>query len=105
MRPDGRDDTVVRAAPADVPFEGVGDLGLGRIRLPEEQGVGLHDHARRAVAALEGAVIDEGLLERMQAAALGQALDGQDALPSTLARGNWQERSGLPSTRTVQKPQ
>ena len=38
-----------------------------------------HDLARRAVAALEGVVVDEGLLHRVQrAVAAGQALDRRD---------------------------
>ncbi len=70
-RADRRDDAVVAAAAAERPLEGVGDLGFGRVGLAEEQGVGLEDHARRAVAALEGAVVGEGLLERVEAAVAG----------------------------------
>ena len=42
-----------------------------------------HDHAAGAIAALHGAGLEEGLLERVQLAVLLEALDGGD-----LARGD-----------------
>ena len=46
-----------------------------------------HDHAAGAIAALHGARVEEGLLERMQLAVLFEALDGGD-----LAGGDGLER-------------
>ena len=40
--------------------------------------IGAHDLARRAEAALEAVMVDEGGLHRMQRVAVGQALDGGD---------------------------
>ena len=40
---------------------------------------GAHHKTRRAIAALHGVLFDEHLLDRMQFAVLGQALDGADA--------------------------
>jgi hypothetical protein len=39
-----------------------------------------HDLSRRAIAALEGVLVDEGLLHRMQLAVLRKPLDGGDLL-------------------------
>src|SRR5207247_3459383 len=40
-----------------------------------------HDLSRRAVAALEGILVDKGLLHRMQLVALREPLDREDLLP------------------------
>ena len=62
-------------------------LARGLRRLQQER-VGVHDHAGRAVAALEAAVVDERLLERMQLAVAGEALDRRDVLAlDVLQRG------------------
>jgi hypothetical protein len=47
-----------------------------------QQGLGRHDHARRAEPALDPAVVHKGLLDGMQAARMhGQALDGLHLFP------------------------
>src|SRR3954454_4288233 len=51
------------------------DLVVGRIGILLEQLRHHHDEARRAVAALEGARFDEGLLHRAQLVAGVEALD------------------------------
>ena len=56
------------------------DLGLAGIGLAPQERHRLHDHARRAVAALQGVGLREGLLHRMEAAVLLQAFDGGDGL-------------------------
>ena len=40
-----------------------------------------HDHPRRAVSALKGFFIEKRLLERVQLAIGGKALNGRDLLP------------------------
>ena len=50
-----------------------------------EQADGGHDHARRAVAALEGLLVEERLLDRVERALGGQPLDGLDRLPGDAA--------------------
>ena len=74
----GAQDAWVRATAADIALQGRLDprvVGIGVLR---EQRDRAHDHAGRAVAALEGSDLDEGALHRMQAAVARQALDGGD---------------------------
>ena len=75
---DRRDDVGIGAAAADVAAHQLADL-VGGLRLAfGDQAGGRADLARRAVAALEGVVVDEGLLQRMQRAVRRQAFDGGD---------------------------
>ena len=67
-------------------------------------GHGREDHSRSAVSALGGADVDERLLDRMQSAPGGEALDRGDVRPARVATGCWHARTGLPSTSTVQEP-
>jgi len=62
----GLDDVVVAGAAAEVPFEPVPDLLLGRVRDVLQQARGRHDHAGRAVAALQRMVLRECALHRME---------------------------------------
>src|SRR3954462_7827731 len=57
-------DVVVAGAAAEVALEPVADLFLARVRVAPEEVGGGHDHAGRAVAALERVVVPERLLER-----------------------------------------
>ena len=75
---DGGDDPAVAGAAAEDAAEGVGDLGLGRVRGAGEEGAGGEQHARGAGAALGGAVAQEGGLQGGEGGA-GEALDGGDA--------------------------
>src|SRR5215468_4857055 len=75
---DGFDDLVVAGAPAQVPRDPVADLGLGRVRVPRQQRARAHQHAGRAEPALQAVALPEPLLQRMQRAAGGEALDGLD---------------------------
>src|SRR5260370_17637351 len=49
-----------------------------------EEGLGGQDHHRDAVAALHGAVLDEGRLQRMQMLGVAQPLDSDDRAPAAL---------------------
>ena len=62
------------------------DLGLGRIGVLPEQPGRLHDHARRAEAALEAVLVPERLLERVERGAIGHAFDGLDLVAIRLDR-------------------
>ena len=63
---DRRDDVGIGAAAADVAAHQFADL-VGGLRLAfGDQARGRADLARRAVAALEGVVVDERLLQRVQ---------------------------------------
>ena len=75
------DDVVVARAPAEVALEPEADLLLGGVRVVAEDVDRLHDHPRCAEAALEGVVLVERLLHRVQRAVLGDALDGRDLVP------------------------
>src|SRR5580704_2600334 len=77
---DGFDDVVVAGATAEIAFELVPD---GRVvelvALAVDHVDGGHDHAGRAVAALQAVMLAERLLHGMQRAVRGrQALDGED---------------------------
>src|SRR5689334_15081677 len=76
--PDGGLDVRVRRTAADVATH---ELSYGLVCAGVaflDQRHGGHDLTRRAVAALEGVVLDEGALHGMQLAARGQALDSGD---------------------------
>src|ERR671925_612842 len=78
-RADGLDDVLVAGAAAEVALEPAPDLRLGEpVAVRAEELDAAHDHARRAEAALERVVLPEGLLERMELAALREALDRRD---------------------------
>src|SRR5258705_8434442 len=76
-----------RAAAADVGDPRV-DVGVGRLRLVVQERRHRHDHPGLAVTALGHLVVDPGLLDLMQHAAVRQALDRGDLL--ALRRGDRQ---------------
>src|SRR5207248_4104622 len=86
------DDVVVARAAADVALEAVADLLLGGLRVLVEQRAGGDDHPRRAEAALQAVLVPESLLDGMELAGLGDALDGGD-LPALELHG--EERAAL----------
>src|SRR5688500_4323634 len=58
------EDRLIAGAPAEMPAQRVADGDLGGPWLIAQQGVSAHEDTRCAEAALEGVVIDKGLLER-----------------------------------------
>ena len=77
-------------------------VGLG---LRVEQRVAGEDHAGRAVAALQPVRLAERILQHAELAGAGaQALDGGTPWPSACTASIRQERTGSPSSRTVQAP-
>src|SRR4051812_26816557 len=68
-------DPHVAAAAAQVLVHPGRDLGLARAGVLLQQPDGRHDHARRAVAALERPLFEERRLNRVQLVALGEAFD------------------------------
>src|SRR5712691_4501988 len=69
------DDVHVARAATEVALETLPDLVIGRVRvLREEVGRG-HDEAGGAVAALQAVLVPERLLQRVELAVLGHALD------------------------------
>ena len=81
------DDRAIAGAAADIALERMRQVGL--VRLVERGRGRRHDHAGRAVAALEGLRIVERLLDGMHLAVLGEALDGRD-LAALAAEGGHQ---------------
>ena len=95
----------MRAATAQMRLERRDDRLARRMRLLVQQRMGREQHAGRAVATLQRAVVDEGLLQRVQPRARREALDRRDVLAGDAAERARQARTGLPATRTVQAPQ
>lgn len=76
----GIDDLLVSGAAAKVGGDGPARLRPARFGVFQQKSVGRQDHARRAIAALDGAAVDKSLLQRMQTAVRrGQPLDGRQA--------------------------
>ena len=68
------------AAAAEIARQRGLDLGFGRLGGLVEQGLGLHDHAAQAIAALGGLLLDEGALQ------LPLAIAVHDPDPRSLSR-------------------
>src|SRR5919199_1520341 len=83
---DGLHDVLVARAAAQVPFQAIPYLLLCRVRILPQQADGGHDHAWRAIAALQTVRLVEGLLHRMPHAVLRDAPDGGDLMPVSLHR-------------------
>src|ERR1051325_11468029 len=66
----GSKDPLVGPATADVPLHAADNFRLRWIGIPGQQRHPGHNHARGAVGALEGARIQECLLQRMQSSPL-----------------------------------
>src|SRR5437660_6446726 len=82
----GRDDSLMRAAAAEISIHLLDDRIARGVRLLLQQRPGVHDHARRAESALESAVLDERLLERMQLAVAFESFDRHDVLSLDVAK-------------------
>jgi len=69
------------AAAAEVARQLKAHLGFAGAGVTVEQGLGGHDHAVEAVAALRGLLIDKGLLHRVRRLAGTEAFEGDDLAP------------------------
>ena len=78
------DDLIVAGASAEVARHPLLDLVFTRRGVVVEKRLRGEYLARRADTALEAAVFDEALLERLQTLVLGDALDGRDFGPGCL---------------------
>ena len=92
------DDLGVTGATAEVPAEVFFDCLFGRAGVLVQEGLGSHDHPGSAVSALNGKVLDELFLQRVQFPRLSGAdsLDGDDLLASCLHRRVDAASHGLP---------
>src|SRR5688500_9456694 len=77
---DGCTDAEVGRAPAQVSTHRFVDVGVGWVRIAVQERHGLHDLAGLAVTAPGHVVVDPGLLDGVQLATLGQAVDRRDVL-------------------------
>src|ERR671921_272469 len=82
----GFHDVLVARAAAQVPFQAFPYLLLRRVGILLQEADGGHDHARRAVAALQTVRLVESLLHRMPHTILRNAPDGGDLVPVSLHR-------------------
>src|SRR5690606_3762649 len=71
------DDGLIAGAAAQVAGQRVGDLLPARVGVVVEQRLGDHDHAGGAVAALDGVLLEEGLLQRVQLISGVQPFEGE----------------------------
>ena len=79
---DRLNDLYIAGTAAVVVFQRLDDLLLRGSGILVQQGLGCQDHPRRAEAALDGAHVQERLLDGMEAAVLPlQALNGEDLCP------------------------
>src|ERR1700686_4881924 len=83
----GRDDARVSPAAANIALQRAPDVGFTGMRSLLQQAHARHDHSGRAVAALHGVSLDEGLLQGMKAAVLRQPFDGGDLFSFDLGDG------------------
>jgi hypothetical protein len=65
---------------AQVAVHVLDNLTPGRVWSIQQQTISIHDHARSAVPALKGVVLDEGFLQGMELTVFGQSLNGRDRL-------------------------
>src|SRR2546428_11089399 len=86
VRLDGVEDLHVPRAPAKVTRERLSNLVAARARVALEEGEHGQQHPRGAEPALDGAVRDERLLERMEPAFALEAADGADRSPAHRGR-------------------
>ena len=100
------DNVGIGGAAAEISAHVLADVGVAVGMAFVDAGDRRHDLPGRAVAALEGVVIDEGLLHRMQLAVLRETFDRRDhfAIPATATASVRHDNTRRPSSRTVQAP-
>src|ERR1039457_5964119 len=87
---DGRDDAEVSAAAADVAVHVAHDVFAAGVRGFLQQRHAGDDHAGSAIAALHGALLEEGVLQRVV-----DAFDGRDLFAGGGAHGEFTRADGL----------
>src|SRR5918992_4228538 len=92
----GLHDVLVARAAAQVPFQAFPYLLLRRVGILLQEADGGHDHAGRAVAALETVRLVESLLHGMPHTILRDAPDGGDLVPVSLHRKDGARLDRLP---------
>src|ERR687897_635581 len=93
---DGLHDVLVARAAAQVPFQALPYLLLRRVWILLQEADGGHDHARRAVAALETVRLVKSLLHGMPHAVLRDTPNRGDLMPVSLHRKDCTRLDRLP---------
>jgi hypothetical protein len=70
------DDLVVTGTAAEIPAQVLANLSRGWVRVFIQQGHRRQDHAWCAESALNGVVIDKGLLQRVKVSFFAQPFNG-----------------------------
>lgn len=77
----------MRAAAADVSLQGLHDFRFAGIGIFLEERDAADDHSRRAISALERALIEKSLLHGMKLAVLFETFDSEDGFSIRVANG------------------
>ncbi len=93
---DRLNDLGVAGTAAEVAGDGDPDIFFGGSRVLIEKSEGAHDHARGTETALDGPVIDKGLLKGVKPLLIGKAFNGNNLATSTLAGQDQTGIDGLP---------
>jgi len=81
-------DLDMRAAAAKMMTQRFHHLVVGRARGTQQQRLGRDNHAVKAVAALRGLLVDEGLLHRIGMLARAEAFERHDVAPAAAFDGD-----------------
>jgi hypothetical protein len=92
---DRAQDAIVFPAAAQVARHLGPDLGIGRMRVPIQQGLGGDNHSRDAKPTLDRVLVDKGLLQRVQAASRPDPLQRGDRPALDGTDGHLARRHGL----------
>jgi hypothetical protein len=82
-----RDNARVCTASADIALQGAPDFRFAGVRSLFQKAHTGEDHSGSAIAALHSVGLDEGFLQRMEAAVFRQSLDGGDVFTRNLGDG------------------
>jgi len=80
-------------AAAEILLHAFKDAGAREFGILQQQRIGVHYHAGRAEAALDGAKVDKSLLQRMKRVAFCQSLDRRNRCAANILDGH---RAGTP---------
>ena len=78
------DDVLIAGAAAQIRGQHVDQLLVADVRILFQHVGRQHQKTRRAIAALQAVIVDEGPLQRAELVAVGEALDGADLLAGGL---------------------
>ncbi len=80
------DDTLVAGTTAEVTDDSSPNLFLAHVRVFTQQVVDRENHSRRAEAALQGVMLNKGLLDSVEGVMRSETLNGRDFCPVGIRR-------------------